>query len=99
MQLALFHGRRDATADMDGETGFDGPRLEGVTAVHFVYMGIIRVHFETAAHARSARSATGWERWDENTLQIELHDDLVSTVDRKGRAYYGDWSLLGDVEA
>ena len=42
-----------------------------------------------------AQALTGWNRWDDTTLEISLHDDLV----KARNAYYSDWELQEPQEA
>lgn len=103
--LHLFHGRVNIDGDNslleptleDGSIiegwGFDGPSLEGVTAVHCTY-GTMQIVFDNDVNLAAAAKATGWKiGHDEDTLEMAAYDDLVK-INRSGRdEFFGDWDL------
>lgn len=91
MQLALLHGRSDPAQNLE-DWGPDGPKLQDVIWVHGTYMTQINVAFTTLEAADAAATLTGWQKMDDNVLQLQLQDDLVVA----NGMFYGDWELQGE---
>lgn len=92
-ELHLFHGRRTPDEELD-DWGFDGPVIKGIAAFSCTYFTTFRVTFADEESYQAAKSLTGWNPWDELTLEITGSAGLVTTTgEQHGPAYYGDWSL------
>lgn len=94
MELRLAHGREHPDDVLDG-WGFDGPSLSGVESMQQMYGETCTVRFLDAQAAAVARRATGWPQWDETTLEMLRHGDLIVTREPgKPRCYYADLFLF-----
>lgn len=91
LQLCLFHGRNNPDEHLD-DWGFDGPVIPGIAGVSATY-GMLRVTFSDQAACKAAKALTGWSDWDELTLEMATHEDLVRISTPTGNQYFGDWSL------
>jgi len=96
LRMLLLHGRVDPEASPGDDWGFDGPTIEGIVYVHAVYRNQETVGFITQAQAEYAHRQTGWDFFDEKTLEIRYYDDLV-VIDPPGqpssKKFFGDKEL------
>lgn len=88
MDLILFHGRDTPDEDID-DWGFQGPTLHGVLDLHVTYMQTFTVWFNSRENFNAAHAATGWRKWDDLALEMQIEDELVVA----GGKYYGDWEI------
>lgn len=97
MKMKLYHGRNDPAESLDN-WGFDGPTLIDIEYMHWTYNATLTLGFKTEAAAKDAQTLTGWKFWDETTLEIEQHDDMIRTIGRNGspHSYYGDYEISED---
>ena len=93
MKLQLLHGRTDPTTEMN-RTGFQGPCIEELDAMCVVYNNIHRLIFADRVAAHIAKEQTGWESWDDLTLEMRIDQDMVriDTPDG-GTQWFGDWHI------
>lgn len=93
MKLYLTHGRASPNQDL-ATWGDEGPTLDHVLGVHVVYMGMLRVRFDSLAAMQHAMTLTGWTAWDTQaaTLAAPTVGDLVHAP--ATGLYFGDWGLL-----
>jgi hypothetical protein len=101
MDLYIYHGRLDPkgpATDLEGnevdDWGFEGPRLQGVLGFHCTY-DLFNVFFDSIENADNAQVLTGWEKWDEKVLTLEMTDNCVRIYNvKRGRfEYFGDWGM------
>jgi hypothetical protein len=93
MELRLAHGRDNPEVDMD-EWGYEGPTLLNVDSIHEIYKHITTIRFISKDAREAARYLTGWPTWDETTLEMLRHDDLVETQEQSAPPrFYGDLFL------
>lgn len=92
--LYLHHGRHNPAQDMP-DWGFDGPRISGVTGMHWTY-GTWQIVFTSQADAKAAQEQTAWSIGnDDNMLEMPIYEDLaVASVKDRGTCYFGDWGLM-----
>lgn len=91
LELYLVHERRNPDAP-EPAFGSEGPRLVGVKSVHCAY-GTPRVKFNHPREANTARRLTGWPSFDDVTLEMRHHQDLVEVRNSHGTFYYSDWGV------
>lgn len=94
MRMRLFHGRTDPLQEMK-DWGFEGPKFEFAWMSVTYGMSTVRVGFATNEDFDAAKRMTGWEEWDELTLRMEMHENLVVTHDGPNGAkrYFGDFDV------
>lgn len=92
MRFTIFHGRTLPGEHLDN-WGFDGPVLRHVTRLDVTYLHHFRITFADQKACNVAKEITGWDDWDECTLLIRFHEDLIVTNENGELKYYGDWNL------
>lgn len=99
MRLWLTHGRDDPEQEMDG-WGYNGPELNGVESVQQMYGETTTVRFVSAAARDEALSITGWEIWDDTTLEVRDGNGLIETRQRgQPRQFFGSVLLYHEPTA
>lgn len=84
MNLELWNKRtRDSEYIEDSSSIF----IENVECTAVTYFSLTRVMFTSTEAMNAAKEITGWDEWDEVTLELRRHDDLVKV----GGSYYADW--------
>ena len=92
-ELYIHHGRKSPDEDLD-HWGADGPRLRNCTGIHCTYQNTY-VFFATQLDRDIAAIRTGWETWEETSLVMKYHDDLLVAKFENGiTGYFGDWGLI-----
>lgn len=92
MTLQLLHGRLDPSIDMN-ETGFRGPRVKHLDALCVAYNSIHRLVFTDRSECAEAKKQTGWDSWDDLTLELRFDGDMVRIDVEGGPQWFGDWHL------
>lgn len=110
MDFYMYHGRttpdgppqqlddKGVPSDVD-DWGFEGPRLHGVIGFHCTYgvSGTWTLWFDSKESADEAAAMTGWDRWDETSLEVRFSTDETLVVIRDPRYdrlhYFGDWGI------
>lgn len=81
--LALFHGRDDATIEMD-DWGFNGPMIGPIIGFHVTYADHIRVGFNTVQEAIKF-----FPHADDNWVDLEFVNDCLKYEGK----FYGDYTV------
>lgn len=100
MKIQLLQGRDTIDEEMQ-DHGYAGPCLERVTAVHDTFGATTNVYFADASAAEAARVLTGWDRWDDNALEMTRVEDCIQVRPLMGAvvsvpSFYGDWEVQED---
>ena len=104
MNLYMTHGRLDpdtSGTDIEGneveDWGFDGPTLAGSIGFHCTYGfdGQFNIWFKDEEACSNARAATGWDRFDDCALTVEVQGDClrIYSLERDRFEYFGEWGL------
>ena len=94
MELYLSHGRATPGEELT-DHGPAGPRLQGVKGCHQTYDTPVNIHFVDRASCAEAKRLTGWENWDECSLTLRWHEDMIHVKGPDGvEMFYGDWGII-----
>ena len=86
MNLELWN-RRDAEGGHIPDATEDPLYLHDVEWVAITYFDLVRVKFTSTKAAAKAKEKTGWENWEDDTLELNHENGLVFA----GSEYYADW--------
>lgn len=93
MKLLMIHGRKEPDQVLD-DWGEPGPILRGVIWVHVTYLTTYTVGFKDRMAMQKAKLITGWEIWDDLTLEMRFKGDLLSIHGAEHHVkYFGDWEI------
>ncbi len=91
--LYIHHGRKSPDEELDN-WGENGPRLRNCIGIHCTYLRTY-AYFATQLDRDLAALRTGWETWEETSLVMKYHDDLLVARFEDGTiGYFGDWGLM-----
>ena len=92
MNLYFQHGRRFPDQELK-DWGENGPILPNCIGVHSIY-GELCAYFASRFDMHVAQKLTGWERADDNALQMKFSKEFVIAKFMDGETgYFGDWGL------
>lgn len=92
LELQLSHGRKDPLAEMQ-RAGYFGPCIHGIESFRVTYCQLHRLIFTDQDLRDKAMAATGWDIWDELTLQIRIEQGMVRIDTKEGPEWFGDWKI------
>ncbi len=69
--------------------------IKGVVCIEQIYKGITRVYFIDKEHTDADFLRTGWDKWDDNCLEIGFREDHVKILGENDDypRYFTDWHI------